>query len=91
MIGLPPSFAGASQVSTTDVEPDVPERFVGAPGVARGVTAAEDEDGVLDPKAVTATTRNTYGVPLVRPVITADERAEIPSPEVTHVEPSVEY
>jgi hypothetical protein len=85
---LPPSLAGASHVRDTDDESRVPTTFVGAPGTARGVTAADGDDGVLVPNKVTAEMRNTYGVPLVRPVTTADVSVDTASLNVVHVAPA---
>jgi hypothetical protein len=39
------------------------------------------------PTPFTAATRNTYAVPLVRPVTVAEVDVEVPSLNVVHVEP----
>ena len=39
------------------------------------------------PMALTAATRNTYAVPLVRPVTVAPVDVDVPSEKVVHVEP----
>ena len=70
MIAEPPSLAGG--VHDTSIDVDVafdPATPVGAPGAVRcGVYAALVADHGPVPLVLAATTRNTYGVPLVKPV-----------------------
>lgn len=47
--------------------PAAPLTAVGAPGTARGVTAAEGTDAGPVPPALVAVTVNVYAVPLVKP------------------------
>ncbi len=55
---------------------------------AAGVAEADAEYG-LWPALLTAATRNAYDVPLVRPVISAEVRLEIPSATVVQAPPAV--
>src|ERR1700736_5288103 len=70
-MGLPPSDAGAVQLSVTWALPPVAATAVGAPGAttgATGVTLFDAIEGRLAPIALIATTVKVYVVPLIRPV-----------------------
>ena len=90
MIADPPLLAGALHVNETCVLPAVPATEVGAPGVVRGVTAAETVDVVPVPAALDALTRNVYAVPFVKPVTVALAVVDVPSANTVYVVPSVE-
>ena len=71
MIGLPPSLAGAVQLTVAAPSPATAVTFVGTPGAvagAAGVTAFEGDDAGPGPTAFVAVTVNVYAVPFVRPV-----------------------
>ena len=68
-MGLPPSDAGAVQVTVADPEPPVATTLVGAPGTAGpGVTELDGADAGPVPIAFVAVTVKVYAVPLVSPV-----------------------
>ena len=69
-MGLPPSTAGASQVTVAVSSPATALTLVGGPGTLSGTTLADVVDGGLAPRALRAVTVNVYGAPLVRPVTT---------------------
>ena len=70
VIALPPSEAGAVQVSATEALRDAPVTPVGAPGTAAGagVTGDEAVDSAPVPEPLVAATVNVYVVPFVSPV-----------------------
>src|SRR5437016_10064019 len=68
--GLPPSEAGAVQVTVTEPSPAVAATPVTAPGAVAGATGVTGDDGKLAelvPTALAAVTKNVYPVPLVSP------------------------
>jgi hypothetical protein len=71
VIGEPPLLAGAAHDTTAWAFPGVAVTAVGAPGTARGVTAALATEAGEVPAALVAVTLNVYAVPLVRPVTAA--------------------
>ncbi len=73
MIGLPPSFVGAVNVTVADASPADALTPVGASGTvdvsgAAGVTAFDGAEGDDSPFTFTAFTVNVYAVPFARPV-----------------------
>ena len=70
MIVLPPSNAGALQVSDTPLSRGAPVTPVGAPGTVggAGVTAFDSTDSGPAPEPLMASTVNVYVVPFWRPV-----------------------
>src|SRR5256885_2365862 len=71
MMALPPSLAGADQPRSIRRMPRAALSAVGAPGVVKGVTAAEAVEASEAPTPFVATTVKVYGVPLSRPVTVA--------------------
>jgi hypothetical protein len=67
-IGLPPSLAGADQLTVAVVLPASAVTLSGVPGTVAGVTALEGEDAGPVPIALVAVTVNVYDVPLTRPL-----------------------
>jgi hypothetical protein len=95
VIGDPPVLVGANQLTFTCPEP-TPDAGAttavtdcGAPGFVRGVAEAVVE-AVPVPAALTAETRNMYGVPLDRPVTVVLVVVDVPSVNVVHVVPPLE-
>ena len=72
VIGEPPFDTGATQVTTACEFPRVAETPVGAPGIVRGVMAAEATDSLDEPAIFVATTVKVYAVPLANPVTVHD-------------------
>ena len=72
MIALPPSLAGAVNVTVVSALPGVALTAVGAPGTVIGVTAVDGADAGPGPTLFVATTANVYAVPLVSPVTVID-------------------
>ena len=70
MIGVPPSAAGAVQLSATALSRAEPVTPVGAPGrpATEGVTEAEAAESAPVPTPLIAATLNVYAVPFARPV-----------------------
>ena len=75
VIAEPPLLAGAVQRTVADALPAVALPIVGAPGAVAGapcgVTLFERADALLSPTEFCARTVNWYGVPFVRPVMSA--------------------
>ena len=69
--------------------PAVPTTDVGAPGVVRGVTAAETIEVAPVPAALVALTRNMYDVPFVKPVTVAAAIVDVPSANVDQIAPEL--
>ena len=84
---MPPFPAAAVQVSTTWVSPVTACTPAGAEGIAYGVTGAEGVVHSPAPTTLTARTRNTYAVPLIRPVTVAFSTVDVPSGNVVQVLP----
>jgi hypothetical protein len=62
-------LAGAVHETTEETFAfDVADTFVGAPGIAPGITAAEASDIAEVPDTFVAVTLKVYEVPFVRPV-----------------------
>src|SRR4051794_30589396 len=85
---------GAAQltlaVSVPPAAPGLASPIAGAPGTVAGVTWLDNADAALLPTELTATTRNTYVVPLVSPVTTLDVAvAAIPVTVRTRAAPPV--
>ena len=91
MIALPPFDVGAVHESETWALPAVAATDVGVPGVVYGVTAEEAVEYVPVPALLIAATRNTYEVPLVRPVTVTEVVVETESENNVHEVPSVDY
>ena len=70
-MGLPPSEAGAVQLTVACPLPATAVMPVGGSGGPVGVTAAEGADAALVPTALAALTVKVYGVPLESPDTTA--------------------
>lgn len=82
-----PLFAGAPHVSDACSAPAAAVTALGADANVNGVLEADAALYAPVPMAFTAATRNTYAVPLVRPVTVAEAVEEIASANVVHVEP----
>jgi hypothetical protein len=68
VIAVPPLLAGAVNVTVALlVVPAVAVPMVGAPGIAKVVTLALDDEATLVPTALVAVTVNVYAVPVVKP------------------------
>ena len=78
---------GAFQVRATSVLPRVPERPVGASGVVKGMYAGEEFEYEPFTPAETCATRNTYEVPLVRPVTVREVALDAVWANVVQVDP----
>jgi hypothetical protein len=72
VIAEPPLFSGALHETVAWPSPGVALTPVGAPGTVAGVTGEEATEAAPVPIELVAVTVNVYGVPLVRPVTTAD-------------------
>jgi hypothetical protein len=68
MIGLPPVFVGAVQMTVAEALPPSGASMVGGPGVVAGVTLAEEPENAPVPTPLMAATLKVYRSPLVRPV-----------------------
>ena len=68
MIGEPPSDTGAVQVRVIDSFPATASRVGTWSGTVAGVSNTCDSGGSDTPTALTASTRNSYSVPLARPL-----------------------
>lgn len=76
VMGLPPSPAGAENVTTALAFPAIALNAVGAPGtVAAGVTTFDAADAALLPIMFTALTVQLTAVPFVSPVTAIGEIA----------------
>ena len=79
MIALPPSLAGAFQVTAAWPFPGVAATPPGAPGApagSTGVTAADGAESAPVPTALIAATVNVYAVPFARPATVAAVAAD---------------
>jgi len=75
-IDTPPSFRGASHVTTAFPVPAMADTFKGAVGGPRGVIAGDGMLGLVpSPKALVEVTENVYIKPFVSPVTTTEELA----------------
>jgi hypothetical protein len=72
LIGAPPSFRGASHVTTAFPKPAVADTFKGAVGGPRGVIPEEAALSAPSPNSLVAVTENVYSKPFVSPVTTAE-------------------
>jgi hypothetical protein len=92
VIADPPFDAGALNEMAPEVDVVETELMVGAPGVVIGVTALVVLDHVPVPSEFTAATRNTYDVPLVKPVTVTAVLVEAARENVVQFAPPfVEY
>jgi hypothetical protein len=82
----PPVLLGAFHASVTSLVPLVACRLRGALGAVKGIDAAVVL-GPLLPARLVANTRNTYAVPLVRPVMTEVRLVAATVRSVTNVAP----
>ena len=76
VIGLPPSSAGAANVTVACAVPAVALTPVGAPGTVVGVTAFDGDDAGPGPMALVAVTVNVYAWS-VRPVTVIDAHGAV--------------
>jgi hypothetical protein len=68
VIVLPPSLAGADQVTAADASPGVAPTPVGASGTVAGVTAEDGVEAVLVDTPLVAVTVKVYESPFMRPM-----------------------
>ena len=81
-----PPFDGVTHERVRRPLPTMTERPVGTSGTVAGTASTSTQ--VLVPMAVTAATRNRYGVPLASPATTAPTSAEVPSSTIDQLAPS---